>query len=36
MEARAIRYVLDGYFKEGECFCGQDVNSTFGKMQVTS
>lgn len=34
MEARAIRYVLDGYFKEGECFCGQDVNSLSEKCKL--
>lgn len=34
MEARAICYVLDGYFKEGECFCGQDVNSLSEKCKL--
>ena len=27
MEDRAIKYVLEGCFNNGECFCGQDVKS---------
>lgn len=34
MEARAIRHVLDGCFNDGECFCGQDIDSLSKKCKA--